>query len=39
VADNVQAIYIEGAGHRVAKEQPGAVTDALLKLLLPVTWK
>jgi pimeloyl-ACP methyl ester carboxylesterase len=35
VANNVQAINVEGAGHWVAEEQPAAVTDALLKFLPP----
>jgi pimeloyl-ACP methyl ester carboxylesterase len=35
VADNVQAINVEGAGHWVAEEQPAAVANALLKFLPP----
>ncbi|MFY0731660.1 alpha/beta fold hydrolase [Pseudomonas sp. NFX15] len=37
VADNVEVVNIEGSGHWVAEEQPGAVTDALLKFLPPAT--
>ncbi|MFJ3486870.1 alpha/beta fold hydrolase [Pseudomonas sp. NPDC090202] len=33
VADNVQAVNIEGSGHWVAEEQPAQVTEALLKFL------
>ena len=35
VANNVQAINVEGSGHWVAEEQPAAVTDALIKFLPP----
>jgi len=35
VANNVEAINVEGSGHWVAEEQPAAVTDALIKFLPP----
>ncbi|MGF6772781.1 pimeloyl-ACP methyl ester carboxylesterase [Paraburkholderia sp. GAS199] len=35
VADHVQSVEIEGAGHWVAEEQPQAVTDTLLEFLPP----
>lgn len=31
VANNVEAVNVEGSGHWVAEEQPGVVTEALLR--------
>lgn len=33
LANNVEAVNVEGSGHWVAEEQPGVVTEALLRFV------